>query len=170
MKFYIREKIFSIGDKFSIKDVSGNDVFNVAGKVFSLGNKLRIYDMYNNEIVYIEQKIFKLLPEYNVYLSGNLAATVKKQFTFFSNKFDIDSNMGKLEIEGDFLAHDFSIIKNNSTVAMVSKKWLSWGDTYEIDISEQENYAFILAVVIVVDQVLHDNKNRNSWKVCRLVI
>ena len=74
--------------------------------------------MYNNEIVYIEQKLFKLLPEYNIYLSGNYAATVKKQFTFFSNKFDIDSNMGKLEIEGDFLAHDFSIIKNGNTVAM----------------------------------------------------
>ncbi|MFT5871261.1 MAG: hypothetical protein ACI8WT_000179 [Clostridium sp.] len=53
MKFYIREKVFSIGDNFNIKDVSGNDVFNVMGKIFSIGNKLRIYDMDNNEIVYI---------------------------------------------------------------------------------------------------------------------
>ena len=51
MKFYIREKIFSIGDSFSIKDVSGNDVFIVEGRIFSFGNKLRIYDMYNNEIL-----------------------------------------------------------------------------------------------------------------------
>lgn len=159
MKFYIREKIFSMGDKFSIQDATGNDVFNVVGKVFSVGNKLRIYDMYNNELVYIEQKMFKFLPEYNIYLSGNLAATVKKQFTFFSNKFDIDSNMGRLDIEGDFLAHDFSITKNSTTVATVSKKWVSLSDTYEIDISEQENYAFILALVIVIDQVLHDKKN-----------
>jgi uncharacterized protein YxjI len=162
MKFYIRQKVFSIGEKFNIKDVSGNDVFNVEGKVFSLGNKLRIYDMYNNEIVYIEQKLFKLLPEYNIYLSGNHAATVKKEFTFFSNKFHIDSNMGNLDIEGDFLAHDFSITKNANTIAVITKQWLSWGDTYEIDINEQENYAFILALVIVIDQVLHDNKNHNN--------
>jgi len=162
MKFYIREKIFSIGDNFSIKDVSGNDVFNVEGKIFSMGNKLRIYDMYNNEMVYIEQKLFKLLPEYNIYLKGNYAARVKKEFTFFSNRFDIDSSMGNYEIDGDFFAHDFSITKNGSTVAEINKKWVSWGDTYEINISEQENYAFILALVIVIDQVLHDNKNRNN--------
>ena len=162
MNFYIREKIFSIGDKFSIKDTSGNDVFNVEGKIFSMGNKLRIYDMYNNEIVYIEQKLFKLLPEYNIYLSGNYAAIVKKKFTFFSNRFDIDSNMGNYEIEGDFFAHDFSIMKNGSTVAEINKKWVYWGDTYEININEQENYAFILAMVIVIDQVLHDNKKQNN--------
>ena len=162
MKFYIREKLFSIGDKFSIKDISGIAVFDVEGKVFSLGNKLKIYDVDKNEIVYIEQKLFKLLPEYNIYISGNYVAKVKKQFAFFSNKFNIDSNMGNYEVDGDFLAHDFSIIKNGNTIAEVNKKWVAWGDTYEINIDEQENYAFILAVVIVIDQVLHDNKNKNN--------
>ncbi|MBU3111341.1 LURP-one-related/scramblase family protein [Clostridium lacusfryxellense] len=162
MNFYIRQKVFSIGDKFSITDVSGNNMFNVEGKVFSLGKKLRIYDMSNNEIVYIEQKLFKLLPEYSIFFNGNYAAKVKKEFTFFSNKFNIDSNMGNYEIEGDFFAHDFSIIKNGSSIAEINKKWLSWGDTYEITINEGENYAFILALVIVVDQVLHDNKNKNN--------
>ncbi|WP_291632386.1 LURP-one-related family protein [Clostridium sp.] len=162
MKFYIREKVFSIGDNFNIKDVSGKDVFNVMGKIFSIGNKLRIYDMDNNEIVYIEQKLFKLLPEYNIYLTGNYAASVKKEFTLFSNRFDIDSNMGNYEIEGDFFAHDFSITKNGSIVAEINKKWVSWGDTYEININEQENYAFILAMVIVIDQVLHDNKKGSN--------
>lgn len=162
MNFYIKEKIFSIGDKFSIMDVSGNDVFKVEGKIFSIGNKLRIYDAYNNEVVFIEQKLFKLLPEYSIYLNGNYAAKVKKQFTFFSNKFDIESNMGNYEIEGDFFAHDFSIVKNGNVVAQINKKWLSFGDTYEIDINEEENYAFILAMVIVIDQVLHDNKNKSN--------
>jgi len=162
LQFYIREKLFSIGDRFSIQDVSGNDVFNVEGKVFSIGNKLKIYDAHGNEIVYIEQKLFKLLPEYNIYLNGNHAAKVKKEFTFFNNKFHIDSSMGNYEIEGDSFAHDFSITKNSNIVAEITKKWLSLGDTYEIDINDDENYAFILAMVIVIDQVLHDNKNKNN--------
>lgn len=162
VKFYIREKIFSIGDNFKIKDASGNDVFNVEGKIFSIGNKLRIYDMNNNEIVYIEQKLFKLLPEYNIYLNENYAAKVKKEFAFFSNRFHIESNMGNYEIEGDFFAHDFSIVKNGNIIAEINKKWVSWGDTYEINIDEEENYAFILAMVIVIDQVLHDNKKQNN--------
>ncbi len=32
----------------------------------------------------------------------------------------------------------------------------------KLTINEEENYAFILALVIVVDQVLHDNKNNNN--------
>jgi uncharacterized protein YxjI len=162
MKFYINERIFSLGDNFIIKDVSGNEVFNVEAKIFSMGNKLKIYDMNNNELVYIEQKLFKFLPEYDIYLNGNYAAKVKKEFTFFSNRFDIESNMGNYEIEGDFFAHDFFITKNGSTTAEINKRWVSWGDAYEININEQENYAFILALVIVIDQVLHDNKNRNN--------
>ncbi|MBU3184425.1 LURP-one-related/scramblase family protein [Clostridium estertheticum] len=162
MKFYIKQKIFSIGDNFSIKNFSGNDMFKVEGKIFSIGNKLRIYDMKDNEIVYIEQKLFKLLPEYNIYLNGNYAAKVKKEFTFFSNRFHIESNMGDYEIEGDFLAHDFSIVKNGKSIAQINKRWVSWGDTYEIDINESENHVFVLAMVIVIDQVLYDNKNQNN--------
>ncbi|MBU3158631.1 LURP-one-related family protein [Clostridium frigoris] len=162
MKFYIRQKVFSISDNFSIKDVSGNDVFNVEGKFFSIGNKLRMYDMNHNEIVYIEQKLFKFLPQYNIYLNGNYIAKVKKEFTFFSNRFHIESNTGNYEIEGDFLAHDFSIVKNGNAIAEINKKWVSWGDTYEIDINESEDYAVVLAMVIVIDQVLHDNKKQNN--------
>ena len=56
----------------------------------------------------------------------------------------------------------FHITKNSNTVAQVNKKWVSWGDTYEININDEENFAFILSMVIVVDQVLHDNKNKNN--------
>ena len=40
MKLYIKEKVFSWGDKFFVKDESGNDRYVVQGEVFSLGKKL----------------------------------------------------------------------------------------------------------------------------------
>lgn len=45
MRFLVKQKIFSFGDNFVIKDDEGNDRFVVKGKVFALGDKLRIYDM-----------------------------------------------------------------------------------------------------------------------------
>ncbi|NLM43981.1 MAG: hypothetical protein GX201_08230 [Clostridiales bacterium] len=161
MRFMVKQKIFSFGDNFTIKDEMGNPHFQVRGRVFSLGDKLRLYDMKGNEVVYIEQKLFKLLPEYTLYYNGMPAAKVKREFTFFRPRFSIQSFIGDYTIEGNFWGMDFNILKNGIIVAQVSKRWFSFGDTYGVDISDDENYAFILALVIVIDQVIHDNNHNN---------
>lgn len=162
MRFVVRQKIFSFGDNFTIKDEYGRDHFMVRGKVFSLGDKLRIYDMAGRELYYIEQKLFRLLPEYTIYQSGRPLARVKKEFTFFKPKFNITSTMGNFTVEGNFLGMDFSIRKNGRLVAQVSKRWFSFADTYGVDILEGEDYGFLITLVIVMDQVIHDNNHNNS--------
>jgi len=162
LRFIIKQRIFSFGDSFIINDEMGNPRFQVQGKVFSIGDKLRIYDMQGNEIVYIEQKLFKLLPEYTIYYSGMPAARVKKEFTFFKPRFNIESFIGNYTIEGNFWGMDFNVLKNGRIVAQVSKRWFSLRDTYGVDISDGEDYAFILALVIVIDQVIHDNNHNNN--------
>lgn len=158
MKYYIKQKFFSIGDKFNIFDENERTVYRVEGQVFSFGNKLRIYDTQDFEVAYIEQKLFKFLPEYHIHMNDIQVARVKKNFTFLSHSFEITSNFGDYSLSGDFLGHDFSITKEGlGTVATVSKKWVSATDSYEISISDNENQGFMLALVIVIDQVLHDN-------------
>ena len=44
-RYQIREKIFSIGDAFKIKDENGDEVFAVRSKFFSIGDKLTFEDM-----------------------------------------------------------------------------------------------------------------------------
>ena len=44
MKFYIKQKVFSWGDKFSIYDANGNERYLVQGEVFSFGKKLHLLD------------------------------------------------------------------------------------------------------------------------------
>lgn len=162
MRFVVRQKVFSFGDNFTIKDEHGNDHFIVKGKVFTLGDKLRIYNMAGQELFYIEQKLFRFLPEYTIYKSGRPMASVKKEFTFFKPKFNITSSLGNFTIEGNFLGMEFSIFKNSRFVSQVSKRWFSWSDTYGVDIADGEDYGFILALVIVIDQVLHDNEDKNN--------
>ena len=162
MRFIIKQKFFSFGDSFVIKDEMGNPHFQVQGKVFSFGDKLRLYDMQGNEVVYIEQKLFKLLPEYTIYYKGMPAAKVKKEFTFFKPRFNIESFIGNYTIEGNFWGMDFNVLKNGRIVAQVSKSWFSFRDTYGVDIADGEDNAFILALVIVIDQVIHDNNHNNG--------
>ncbi len=162
MRYLVRQKIFSLSDRFHIQDEYGNIRFEVEGKIFSLGNKLRIYDMDGRELIYIEQKLWRLLPEYNIYKGSSLVARVKRELTFFKPRFTIESQYGDLTIDGDIFAHNFNILKNGRPIAWVSKKWMSLSDTYTVEIAPGEDEAFILSLAIVLDQILYDNNRNNS--------
>jgi uncharacterized protein YxjI len=68
-------------------------------------------------------------------------------------------------LEGlDIFAHAFTLVKNGRTVAVVNKKFFSLSDTYGVEINGDEDQAFILALVIVLDQVIYDNRrNTNNF-------
>ncbi|CAF4683022.1 unnamed protein product, partial [Rotaria socialis] len=63
-RYQIREKIFSIGDNFKIKDEAGQDVYTVRSKLFSLGDKLVLEDIAGNgEHVDLNRKLRSDYPE-----------------------------------------------------------------------------------------------------------
>ena len=74
----------------------------------------------------------------------------------FRPSFDISSVYSNYNIDGNLFAYDFSIFKNGSPVAIISKKWFSFSDTYGVSVDDNEDAAFILALVIVLDQIYHD--------------
>ena len=49
MKLYIKQKVFSITDKFTVKDETEQDKYFVEGEFFTLGKKLHIKDMNGTE-------------------------------------------------------------------------------------------------------------------------
>ncbi|MDF2841179.1 MAG: hypothetical protein K0Q99_1951 [Clostridia bacterium] len=161
MRYLIRQRIFSFGDNFTIKDDQEYDRYIVQGKVFSLGDKLKIMDLDGNELFYIEQQIFRFLPEYFIYAGGQQMASVKKQLSFFTPKFIIESVNGSYDIEGNIFGYDFQIYKDGRMVAVINKKWFSFGDSYGVEIMDGEDHAFLLTLAIVIDQVLHDEQKRH---------
>jgi uncharacterized protein YxjI len=158
MKYIIKQKIFSLGTSFYIKNEFQEDVYSIKGEVFSLGKKLRLYDLEDRELVYIEQQLFNFLPVYNIYVNGEVIAKVKKKFTLFRTEFSIESKGKEYILEGDFLAHEYKILSQGLVVANISKEWFTFSDTYGVDISEGESHPFMLAMVIVLDQACHEGR------------
>lgn len=155
MRYVIRQKIFSIKDRFSIKDEKENDVYIVSSQISSFGKKLRIFDLQDNELCRIEQRVFRILPEYCINISGGLIAKVKKKLSFLKSDFSIVSNNGEYSVSGDLLSYEFFIRKNNFMIGHVSKKFFSNADTYGIEIHEKEDQLFVIALAIVIDIVCH---------------
>lgn len=161
MRYLIKEKIFSFADRFTIEDDQGYPRYEVVGKLLSLGNKLKLYNTTGEELIYIEQKIFRFLPEYLIYRNGNIIGRIKKELTFLKPRFNIESSYGNFTLDGDVFHHEFNISKDGNPIAWISKKWISLSDTYTVDILEEEDHSFILAIIIVLDQIFYDNRNKS---------
>lgn len=149
MKFYIKQRIFSWGDKFSIYDEAGNERYYVEGEIFTFGKKLHLYDQSGKALSFIEQQLFTFLPRYSIWRNGSEIAEVVKEFTFFYNKYTING-LG-WEVDGDFLDHDYEITQNGTPIATVSKEWFTLGDAYEINIRPNADVVTALSVVLVID-------------------
>ena len=159
MKFYIKQKVFSWGDKFSIYDANGNERYFVQGEVFSFGKKLHLLDLGGNEIAFISQKLFSFLPTYKISRYGNEIAEVVRNFTFFKQEYSVEG-LG-WQVHGDFWDHTYEVTGGGRTIASVSKRWFTWGDTYEIDIADGLNEVMALAVVLVIDACIEAASNND---------
>ena len=157
MKLYLKQKIFSIGDKFFVYDANGEERYRVEGQLFSFGKKLHVYDRNEREVAFIRQKVMAFLPRYYIEKEGVEIAEVVKKFTFFYPKYEING-LG-WEIEGDFFDHDYEMVSGGQTVVTVSKQWFTLGDAYEIDIAPGVDEVTALAAVLVIDACLDDQKS-----------
>lgn len=159
MRYVVKQKIFSLTDSFSIKDENGNNVLMVQRQFLSFGKKLRIFDLSGNELCYIEQQVFRFMPEYNIYIGGQLVANVKKKFNLLKNDFVINSPGAQFYVEGNFFGHDFNIIQGGRIIARISKEYFTFGDTYGVEIDDDQDQLMGLALAIVIDMVCHDHHN-----------
>src|SRR6266542_2243982 len=91
MRYVLKQKFWSWGDDFRIRDADGQDVFFVDGRAFSWGDKLSFQDMQKNELAFIRQKLLSWGPTYEIDVHGRLVAVVKKKlFTLLRCKFTVD--------------------------------------------------------------------------------
>ncbi|MGV3753896.1 MAG: LURP-one-related/scramblase family protein [Verrucomicrobiota bacterium] len=163
MRYVLKQKFWSFGDDFTIKNAQGEDAYFVDGHAFSWGDKLSFQDMDGNELAFIRQKMLSWGATYEIEQNGQTLAVVKKElFTLFRCRFVVDvPGPDDLEAAGDFKDHEYTFERHGREVASISKRWFSWSDTYGVDIKAGENDILILASAIVIDMVCHQESKRD---------
>ena len=157
MQLYIKEKVFTWADKFFVKDAMGEDKYTVEGELLSFGKKLHVYDRWGTEVAFIKQELMTFMPRFTVYVDGIEIAQVRKEFTFFRPRFVIDG-LG-WEIEGSVWEHRYEIRKNGRLIVAIDKEWMTWGDSYCLDILDPADEILALAVVLTIDCVVESSQN-----------
>ena len=157
MKLYVKQKVFSWGDRFLVYDEAGNERYSVRGEVFSWGKKLHLYDRFETEQAFIRQQILRFRPTYTVERNGTVFAEVVQKITFFRQSYYISGP--EWTVEGDYWNHEYQIYSGSTPIVSVVKKWFSLGDAYEIDIHQSVDEVAALATVLVIDACIEAQNN-----------
>lgn len=154
MKYKIRQKLFSVGNKYFIGDSSDTPVYQIIGKVFSWGDSLSFQKSDGTEIARIEQKLLSWKPRYRIYRQGEMFAEVIQEWTWLKQKFTLDvPGPNDYTIAGSFWQHEYVFQRGGREVAQVSKKIWSMADIYGVDIIDGEDDESILATCVVIDLI-----------------
>jgi uncharacterized protein YxjI len=162
VRYSLRQKLFSLGDDFYIRDENENNVFFVDGKFLSIGDQLSFQDLNGNELAFIKQKVLAWGRTYELFRSGVCVAVVKKElFSPFHHTFYVDvPGPDDLKAEGDFFDMEYTFRRGEHVVARVSKQWFALGDTYGVEVNGGEDDVLILASAVVVDMSCHGDGRR----------
>ena len=160
MKLYIKQRVFSFNDKYDIYDMDQNVVYNVEGEMFTINAKMHLKDPFGRELYFIKKRFTFFMAQYEIYKDGSQCAAITQQFSILSRKLNVRSIYGRFEISGNCLGMDYDVLKDGQYFGSIHKKWLSWGDSYEIDIFNQQDAPFMCALVVAIDNCMHNQNNQ----------
>ena len=85
-------------------------------------------------------------------MDGRVVCEIVKEFTFFKQSYRLQGLPWHLS--GDFWAHEYALTENGRQIMGLSKKWFTWGDSYEMDIANPQDELMCLCVTLAVDCAL----------------
>lgn len=159
-QLYIKQKVFSLSGKFTVKDQQENDVFYVEGSFMQIPKTFSILNTAREEVALITKKVFSFLPKFFVEVNGSEVVMIKKEFSFFKARYTIDA--GGIEVQGNWWDMDFQVLQHGEVIGKVSKEWFTWGDSYKVQIIKEDMDAIIIALVVAIDCVKADQAAASS--------
>ena len=150
MKLCIKQRVFAWGDKYDVYDEQGRSRYFVRSELFTFGHQIHVYDTVTGEEVgFVSQRLFTLFSCFDISIGGREVGTVRRQFSLFSPRYEVDF-MG-WSVEGYPFGWDYDIFRGNQKVVSISKEILSWSDTYVLDFHNPADEIPGLLLVIAID-------------------
>jgi uncharacterized protein YxjI len=157
--------MFSIGDDFWIENQEGQRVFKVDGKALRLRKTLIFEDINGTNLAKIQERLLTIRDTMAIEdVDGRQMAVIKKGIVApLGDHWKVTVRGGPdLDVQGNILDLEYSIMQRRRKIAEVSKKWISLADTYSVEIDDEQNDILILAVAIAIDMMAHDEDKKRK--------
>ena len=110
-QYQMREKMFAIGDDFSIETNDGDRAFKVNGKALRIRDTLVLESPAGDELYTIQEKKVRVRDTMEVEQGGKTVATIKKALVSpLRDRYSIEvEGGGDLEAKGNIVDHEYKI-------------------------------------------------------------
>ncbi|CAN1142085.1 Protein LURP-one-related 15 [Linum perenne] len=172
----IASKTLTVGEHdFTIKDINGTVIFNVKSKLLSLHDRRRMLDSAGNVVLSLQQKILSCHRRWQAFRgdstdSKDLIFSVRKSSILkFKGKLDVFLAENKKEESPDFRikggwAEGSCIVKIAKSKTVIAQMHRGQSlkvvfldtDTFKVTTYPQIDYAFIVALVVILDEINAD--------------
>lgn len=160
MKLYLKQKVFKFLDHYDVYDEEQNVIFTVNQKFRFLGFHADVSAKEGFSSFVIDKEVFRFLPKYILTFEDGEQIILNFRFSLLQRKIDVESTFGNLFVRGNYWDLNFDVLKEEEVIATISKKWLTWGDTYEIDVYDKKYASEVLGIVIAIDSQKDIERNQ----------
>jgi len=160
MKLYMKQKVFSWRERFFVKDEAGNDRYSIEGEILSVGRKLHIKNIAGEQVGFIHQKLIAFTPRFFVEIDGREVCEIIKEIRLFKKSYRIEGLPWHLD--GNFMGREYSLSSGDGPVMHLTQKMFSWGDSYELDITDPKDEVLCLCIAMAVECVLQEEEDAES--------
>ena len=162
-KLYFDAKGLSLLNyKFEIRDEAGNLCYKAATVTESLTrHNAKLFDAYDNEIIKVSQQKKLTLSAMNFDLlnsAGQIVCEAIQKVKFVTFTYDLKPL--DINIAGNFIKMTFDFTRNGQPVAHVRKKFMAWGDCYEVEMEDPSLEVIFLASVLMIQLVIAAQRRR----------
>ncbi len=153
--FYIKQKVMTVTDEFTVLDEKKNAKYFVKGNLVGK-KKLSIFsdEKRKEEVAEIKEQHSFGETVYDIRIHNKKVATMKAKKSKAKPEFKVTGL--HWEIKGTLFDDDFKITKMLETIATVHKEKLTLGDSYKVKVSKEDNDIAVIALVLAIDAVLYD--------------
>jgi len=163
MRYVMKQKLFSWGDDFTIKDVAGTERFSWTARHSVWETKLSFRNMNGQELAFIRQKLLAWGPTYEIYRNGELSRRGQEAAFHVSSTADSPSTCpapNDLEAQRQLHGPRIHILERIGRCCHSLQAVVTWTDTYGVDIANGEDDVLILASTVVNRHVCHGDRQK----------
>ena len=157
-RYCMRQRLLSIGDDYTIEDARGDRVFKLDGKALRIRKTIVLKDMDDRELYKIQERMLHIRDSMEIEgPDGSRVAIVHKAMVApFRERWAVNLQDGPdLHVQGNIVDHEYTVERDGTKIAEVSKRWFRARDTYGVEVAPGGDAPLLLAVSAVIDTMAH---------------
>ena len=143
----------ALSKRFEITDEAGSLAFEARGRL----GAVTLHDPVGLQVAAVTKRAFSGTRQIDV--GGEQVAQVRHT-GILGDRYQIDTSLGVLTARGHLFSGNFSLTRDGTLIAQMARQF-SVREKFAVDISDDENAPFILAVMLAIEAI-HDRRSRGQ--------